>query len=66
MGLSSKSYTFLCGCFAALGSMLFGYDLGVIGGVLECPDFLKVTGLTGTDSATQNYIGFITSALLLG
>lgn len=34
--------------------------------MLECPDFLRVTKLTGQDSATQNYIGFITSSLLLG
>lgn len=25
MVLSPKTYTFLCGCFAALGSILFGY-----------------------------------------
>ncbi|EKD05555.1 glucose transporter [Trichosporon asahii var. asahii CBS 8904] len=47
MPLSPKAYTLLCGCFAALGSILFGY-------------------LTGQDSSTQNYIGFITSSLLLG
>lgn len=34
--------------------------------MLECPDFLRVTKLTGQDSSTQNYIGFITSSLLLG
>lgn len=43
MPLSPAWYTFGCGCFAALGSFLFGYDLGVIAGVLVAPDFLKTT-----------------------
>lgn len=49
-----------------LGSALYGYDLGVIASVLVAPDFLRTTGLTGTDTTTQNYIGFITSSMLLG
>ncbi|CAO1636529.1 unnamed protein product [Parajaminaea phylloscopi] len=61
MGLSPKLYTFGCGCFAALGSILFGYDLGVIAGVLIAKDFLNVTGHPDAD-----YLGFITSSMLLG
>ena len=61
MVLSPKLYTFLCGCFAALGSILFGYDLGVIAGVLPAKDFLRVTG-----DPNEDYKGFIVSALLLG
>ncbi|KAJ3854353.1 general substrate transporter [Lentinula lateritia] len=32
MALSPKVYTWLCGLFASLGSIIFGYDLGVIAG----------------------------------
>jgi sugar porter (SP) family MFS transporter len=38
----------------------------VIASVLPAPDFLRVTGLEGDDTSTQNYIGFITSSMLLG
>jgi hypothetical protein len=34
MPLSPKVYTWLCGLFAALGSVTFGYDLGIIASVL--------------------------------
>ncbi|EPQ25763.1 uncharacterized protein PFL1_06630 [Pseudozyma flocculosa PF-1] len=61
MALSPKFYTWLVGCFAAMGSMLFGYDLGVIAGVLVAPDFLKTTNNPDSD-----YLGFITSSMLLG
>ena len=61
MPLSPKTYTFLCGCFAALGSILFGYDLGVISGVLPASNFLEVAG-----NPNEDYLGFITSSLLLG
>ncbi|PWN27522.1 MFS general substrate transporter, partial [Jaminaea rosea] len=61
MPLSPKMYTFGCGCFAALGSFLFGYDLGVIAGVLVAPDFLATTG-----NPDANYTGFIASSMLLG
>lgn len=40
MLLSPKVYTWLCGLFASLGSIIFGYDLGVIAGVLAAPDFI--------------------------
>ncbi|OWZ49870.1 glucose transporter [Cryptococcus neoformans 125.91] len=59
--LPPKIYTFLCGCFAAMGAMLYGYDLGVISYVLVAPDFLKTM-----DTTDENYIGFITSSMLLG
>lgn len=41
--------------------MLYGYDLGVISYVLVAPDFLKTM-----DTTDENYIGFITSSMLLG
>ncbi|ORX38169.1 general substrate transporter [Kockovaella imperatae] len=59
--LSPKLYTFLCAVFVASGAGLFGYDLGVIAYVLAAPDFVKTV-----DTTNANYIGFITSSLLLG
>ncbi|KAG8982637.1 hypothetical protein FRB94_003367 [Tulasnella sp. JGI-2019a] len=61
MPFAPKTYTFLCGCFAALGSILFGYDLGIIASILPNTDFLRVTG-----HPNANYLGFIVSAFLLG
>jgi len=44
-----------------LGATLFGYDLGVIAYVLDAPDFKRTIKTTD-----PNYIGFITSSMLLG
>ncbi|KAF9558448.1 general substrate transporter [Agrocybe pediades] len=44
LDLPPKVYTWLCGLFASLGSIIFGYDLGVIAGVLPAPDFIRVMG----------------------
>ncbi|KDQ49680.1 hypothetical protein JAAARDRAFT_616077 [Jaapia argillacea MUCL 33604] len=59
--LSPKFYTWLCGLFAALGSVTFGYDLGIIASVLPSENF---NGVTGHPTSTQQ--GFITGCLLLG
>ncbi|KEP53333.1 MFS sugar transporter [Rhizoctonia solani 123E] len=61
MALSPKVYTWLCGCFAALGSILFGYDLGIIASVLPSETFLDTVG-----HPSDNEIGLITSLFLLG
>ncbi|KAF8317910.1 general substrate transporter [Clavulina sp. PMI_390] len=61
MPLSPKSYTFLCGVFAALGSVTFGYDLGIIASVLPSDNFRQTTGYP---SDTKN--GLIASLMLLG
>ncbi|CDZ98511.1 general substrate transporter [Phaffia rhodozyma] len=61
MVMSPKLYTFLCGCFAALGSILFGYDLGIIGSVLPSTNFLETM-----NHPNDTVIGFITSMMLLG
>jgi len=37
--LSPKVYQFLVGVFASLGSLLFGYDLGVIAQVIASQSF---------------------------
>lgn len=61
MALSPKVYTWLCGCFAALGSILFGYDLGIIASVLPSSTFLDVVG-----HPSDTEIGLVTSLFLLG
>ncbi|KXN91888.1 Quinate permease [Leucoagaricus sp. SymC.cos] len=63
MGLPPKVYTWLCGLFASLGSIIFGYDLGVIAGVLPAPDFKRVMGPRYADPNLQ---GLITSIFVLG
>ncbi|OCH86847.1 general substrate transporter [Obba rivulosa] len=61
MPLSPKVYTWLCGFFAALGSVTFGYDLGIIAAVLPSESFLETTG--NPDATAQ---GLIVGCLLLG
>ncbi|KAF9031875.1 general substrate transporter [Hymenopellis radicata] len=46
MPLPPKVYTWLCGLFASLGSIIFGYDLGVIAGSVMGPRFSN-DGLVG-------------------
>ncbi|KAH9937984.1 general substrate transporter [Amylocystis lapponica] len=61
MPISPKVYTWLCGFFAALGSVTFGYDLGIIAAVLPSEDFLTTMG--NPDATAQ---GLIVGCLLLG
>ncbi|KAI0074444.1 general substrate transporter [Panus rudis PR-1116 ss-1] len=61
MSLSPKVYTWLCGLFAALGSVTFGYDLGIIASVLPSENFRETTGFP--DSTAE---GLIVGCLLLG
>ncbi|KAJ7097090.1 hypothetical protein B0H15DRAFT_31565 [Mycena belliarum] len=63
MALSPKVYTWLCGLFASLGSIIFGYDLGVIAGVLPASDFQRVMGSRFNNSNLQ---GLIVSIFVLG
>jgi len=63
MVLSPKVYTWLCGLFASLGSIIFGYDLGVIAGVLPAQDFIDRMGPRFNNS---NIEGLITSIFVLG
>jgi hypothetical protein len=50
MALPPKWYQFLVGVFASLGSLLYGYDLGVIAQVIASPSFN--TKFSPTDNET--------------
>ena len=50
MALSPKLYQFLVGVFASLGSLLYGYDLGVIAQVIASQSFNL--GFHPTDNET--------------
>ncbi|KAJ7026642.1 general substrate transporter [Mycena alexandri] len=63
MPLSPKVYTWLCGLFASLGSIIFGYDLGVIAGVTPASDFQRIMG---PKWANANLQGLVVSILVLG
>ncbi|KAJ7167000.1 general substrate transporter [Mycena filopes] len=63
MPLSPKVYTWLCGLFASLGSIIFGYDLGVIAGVTPATDFQRVMGPKWGNANLQ---GLVVSILVLG
>lgn len=44
MALPPKVYQWLVGVFASLGSLTYGYDLGVIAQVIAAPSFLDRVG----------------------
>jgi hypothetical protein len=56
MALPPKWYQFLVGVFASLGSVLFGYDLGVIAQVIASPSFL--TKFNPSSNETCVLLGF--------
>ncbi|KAJ6573225.1 general substrate transporter [Mycena sp. CBHHK59/15] len=66
MPLRPKVYTWLCGLFASLGSIIFGYDLGVIAGVLPASDFQRVMGVRFHNSNLQGLIVSIFVLKVLG
>ncbi|KAH8698209.1 sugar transporter STL1 [Phaeosphaeriaceae sp. PMI808] len=60
MAIPPKWYQFLVGLFASLGSLLFGYDLGVIAQVIASQSF------NSTFSPTENEIGAVVSVFTGG
>lgn len=60
MALPPKVYQFLVGLFASLGSLLFGYDLGVIAQVISSKAF------TGKFNPTDNEVGAVVSVFTGG
>ncbi|KAF8193972.1 general substrate transporter [Mycena galopus ATCC 62051] len=63
MPLTPKVYTWLCGLFASLGSIIFGYDLGVIAGITPSSDFQRVMGPRWGNTNLQ---GLVVSIFVLG
>ncbi|KAJ7611880.1 general substrate transporter [Mycena polygramma] len=59
MPLPPKVYTWLCGLFASLGSIIFGYDLGVIAGVTPARDFQRIMGSRWSNANLQGFFGMI-------
>jgi sugar porter (SP) family MFS transporter len=64
MVLSPKWYQFLVGVFASMGSVLFGYDLGVIAEVVACPTYLS--SFNPTPAQTGIVVSFFTGGAFCG
>ena len=64
MALPPKLYQFLVGLFASLGSLLFGYDLGVIAQVIAAKSF--VSKFDPTDNETGAVVSVFTGGAVIG
>ncbi|KIW03089.1 uncharacterized protein PV09_05734 [Verruconis gallopava] len=62
-GLVKEPYIFALACLASIGGLLFGYDQGVISGVLVMHDFGKKFPTLANDPTLQ---GWMVSVLTLG
>ncbi|KAF7550240.1 hypothetical protein G7Z17_g5846 [Cylindrodendrum hubeiense] len=62
-GLIREPYIFFLACFASIGGVLFGYDQGVISGVLVMNNFAKQFPLLASDETLQ---GWMVAVLTLG
>ncbi|KAB8338936.1 hypothetical protein FH972_021876 [Carpinus fangiana] len=65
MALTPKWYQFLVSVFASLGSWLFGYDLGVIAGVISSGNFLIIFN-NPTASQTGAVVALFTGGAFVG
>lgn len=64
MALPPKVYQFLVGLFASLGSLLFGYDLGVIAQVISATSFTEK--FSPTDNETGAVVSVFTGGAFFG
>lgn len=64
LALPPKWYQFLVCLFASLGSSLFGYDLGVIAGVVAAPNFEN--GFTPTEAQKGAVVAVFTGGAFVG
>ncbi|KAK1691019.1 sugar transporter [Colletotrichum godetiae] len=62
-GLIHEPYIFFLACFASIGGVLFGYDQGVISGVLVMNNFAKQFPTLSEDATLQ---GWMVAVLTLG
>ncbi|KAF7158658.1 hypothetical protein CNMCM6106_005448 [Aspergillus hiratsukae] len=59
-------YQFLIGCFAAIGSFLFGYDLGVIAEVVASSSFKSLFLESNANSRSGTVVALFTGGCFLG
>ncbi len=59
-------YQFLVGCFAALGSFLFGYDLGVIAEVVASDSFKSLFLQQNANSRSGTVVALFTGGCFTG
>jgi MFS family permease len=59
-------YQFLVGCFAALGSFLFGYDLGVIAEVVASNSFKSLFLQADANSRSGTVVALFTGGCFIG
>lgn len=64
--MKSPVYQFLVGCFAALGSFLFGYDLGVIAEVVASDSFKTLFLQENADSRAGTVVALFTGGCFVG
>ncbi|KAK1819106.1 hypothetical protein LTR12_006421 [Friedmanniomyces endolithicus] len=64
MPLNPKVYQFLVSIFASVGSILYGYDLGVIAGAIAFPDFKS--RFTPTTSESGAVVSVFTGGAFFG
>ncbi|KAF2720429.1 general substrate transporter [Polychaeton citri CBS 116435] len=63
LGLSGRNLQFLVSTIATTGFLLFGYDQGVMSGIISAPDFNKAFPQTKDDA---NWQGFVTAIYEVG
>jgi len=64
--MNPRIYQFLVGVFASFGSLLFGYDLGVIAQVIASESYQKTFGVTETDPETGAVVALFTGGAFFG
>ena len=66
LNMKPEVYQFLVGCFAALGSFLFGYDLGVIAEVVASDSFKKLFLQNDSDTKSGTVVSLFTGGCFIG
>ncbi|KAM0391921.1 hypothetical protein ACHAQC_006723 [Fusarium culmorum] len=64
--MKPKVYQFLVGVFASFGSLLFGYDLGVIAQVIASQSYQKTFGTTDASPETGAVVALFTGGAFFG
>lgn len=64
--MKPEVYQFLVGCFAALGSFLFGYDLGVIAEVVASDSFKTLFLQSDADTKSGTVVALFTGGCFVG